>query len=456
MRRPYVLFRLHALCATSLCAYLVLTCDAQAQVGIGNGFIARGVGGVSIDANGALAAAELDELHRLADLRRKVMQAVPADLQQPNELRKVSLRGLEEALTRALASDKHLPDELGVLAGLQRIRYVFVYPEQNDIVLVGYGEGWKIDDRGNLVGINTGLPVLLLEDLVVALRTADQAARGGIYCSIDPTPEGINRLESYYKTVRAGADPRVVAKAFEEALGPQVITVGGVPDTTHFARVLVAADYKMKRLGMNFDKSPVAGMPSYLELIKRSSRGVQNLMPRWWLATHYEPLLTDEQGLAWELRGAGVKCLTEDEFIGPNGRRQRSGKASPAAQKWADTMTAKYDELCQKEPIFGELRNCMDLAVIAALISQHGLLQKADLRLPTLLGHAGLVSHFDPPKQVDTRASFVETRRDYIISASGGVMIDSWQASSQHERSDSLAPVRAEVDAGRGDHWRWN
>lgn len=451
--------RLYRLCIALSCvsvAWMTLASTVQAQVGIGNGFIARGVGGVAIDANGALAAAEVDDLRKLAELRLRVMEAAPGDLQEPNELRKVSLRGLEEALSQAVSSKQPIATEIALLAGLQRIRYVFVYPEQNDIVLVGYGEGWKVDDRGNVVGNRTGRPVLLLDDLVVALRSAEQAAQGGIYCSIDPTPEGISRLETYYKTVKAGSDPRVVAKAFEEALGPQVITVGGVPDTTHFARVMVAADYKMKRLGMNFDEPPVPGMPSYLELIKRSSRGVQNLMPRWWLATHYDPLLTDDEGLAWELRGQGVKCLTEDEFVGPNGRRQRSGKASPAAQKWADTMTAKYDELCQAEPIFGELRNCMDLAVIAALITRQGLLQKADLHLPTLLGSANLTAQFDPPKQVDTRASFVETRRDYIISASGGVMIDAWQVSGQHEQSDRLAPVRAEVDTGRGDGWWWN
>lgn len=456
MRPLHVSFRLCVICLIGACAWLVLTCTAEAQIGIGNGLFARGVGGVAIDANGAVAVAQLDDLHKLAELRRKAMQAVVGDLQQPNELRKVSLRQLDEALARAASSGQPVPDELVVLAGLQRVRYVFVYPEQNDIVLAGYGEGWKIDDRGNIVGINTGRPVLLLDDLIVALRTAEQAARGGIYCSIDPTPEGLSRLETYSKTVRAGADPRVVARAFEEALGPQVITVGGVPDTTHFARVLVAADYKMKRLGMNLDASPVAGMPSYLELLKRASRAAYSLTPRWWLATHYDPLLTDADGLAWELRGPGVKCLTEDEFVGPGGRRQRSGKASPIAQKWADTMTAKYDELCQKEPIFGELRNCMDLAVIAALISRQGLLQKADLRLPTLLGDADLVAHFYAPKQTDTIANFVETRRDYIVSASGGVMIDSWQVADKHESSDGLTPVRDQADDGRGERWWWN
>ena len=54
----------------------------------------------------------------------------------------------------------------------------------------------------------------------------------------------------------------------EEAVGPQTITVTGVPATSHFARVIVAADFRMKRLAMNFEPAPVDGMPSFLTMLK--------------------------------------------------------------------------------------------------------------------------------------------------------------------------------------------
>ena len=47
-------------------------------------------------------------------------------------------------------------------------------------MLVGPGEGWKVDGTGNVVGVTTGLPVMLLDDLLVALRSAKAAAQGGI------------------------------------------------------------------------------------------------------------------------------------------------------------------------------------------------------------------------------------------------------------------------------------
>src|SRR5205085_12659256 len=62
-----------------------------------------------------------------------------------------------------------------------------------------------------------------------------------------------------------------------------------------------------------------------------------------------------------------------------DGKREKTVKASPLAEKWADTMTEKYEELAAKDTIFGELRNCMDLAVVSALIAKHHLLEKAGL-----------------------------------------------------------------------------
>ena len=36
-------------------------------------------------------------------------------------------------------------------------------------------------------------------------------------------------------------------------------------------------------------------------------------------------------------------------------------------------MTKRYDALAQADPIFGELRNCMDLAIVSALIAGYQL-----------------------------------------------------------------------------------
>ena len=179
-------------------AIVLVSATLNAQV-VG-GYVQQAVGGISIKSDGLIENASVDTLDKLRAVRARLIKNVPADLNAAVSLRKISLRGLEEAIEELLKSGKALPDEVFFLAGLQDIRYVLVYPEQKDIVLVGSGEGWRIDARGNVVGITTGKPVLLLDDLLTALRTAESSTRSGISCSIDPTQEGIQRLRSHTAT----------------------------------------------------------------------------------------------------------------------------------------------------------------------------------------------------------------------------------------------------------------
>lgn len=439
------------LLAAAVAVVVGLNTSAQAQ------FFRQAVGGISIDPKGVLANAERDH-NGLRQFWLDNLKPVADDLKQPSKVRKISLRGLGELLS-GLQDKAALPDEVRFLAGLQRIEYVLVYPELNDIVLVGFGEGWKVDDRGNVLGVTTGRPVMELDDLIVALRTAEGAARGGIQCSIDPTKEGLARIQQMAPQFSIpNLDPRVVGPEVEKALGPQTISFHGIPPTSRFAHILLAADFRMKRIAMKFEPTPVRGLPNYLDMVKGGAHaGVQNMLPRWWLTTNYDPLLTDNDGLAWQLRGPGVKAMTEDDFLGADGERRHTGKSSAAAQKWADQMTRKYDELSLKEPIFGELRNCMDLAVVGALIFQKNLSAKAGLDWGALLDPAAYpTEEFNLPKQVDTKCSFVKASSGYILSASGGVQINSWADASQSETGDNLKPLRSQVAENRGKGWWWN
>ncbi len=418
----------------------------------------RSVGGVAIDSEGILENVQTDALGQLSKLRVEALHKTPADLNVLTNLRKISLRRLETAIQQGVKTGKPLPDEIRLLAGLQQIQYVFVYPEQKDIVVAGPGEGWKVDGRGNIVGITTGRPVMLLDDLLVALRSAQAAAQGGIRCSIDPTAEGLTRLRSLVSTLKTINNPQTATTAIEETLGMQQIMVAGVPASSHFAQVMVAADYRMKRLAMNFDPPPAGlKLPSFLQMLPASGRGMSNLLPRWWLEPSYEPLLRNGDGLAWELRGASVKAMTEEDFLTSTGSREHTGKANPMAQKWADNMTNQYDALAVAEPIFGELRNCMELAIVGALIVKERLPEKAGYSLPVLLSSNDLRPvEFNAPKQVPSRASVLEKSRNWIISASGGVAINSWAIADKTRQSDAVAPVRAKAAATNDTKWWWN
>jgi hypothetical protein len=268
----------------------------------------------------------------------------------------------------------------------------------------------------------------------------------------------LNALLERHRRAKSNVHPARLEPAMKRAFGPQQVSLTGVPADTHSARVLVSADYRMKRLAMNLEKAPVAGLPSYIDLVKSGRSSASNTNPRWWLACDYEPLARSEDGLAWELRGPGVKAMTEDAFVSAEGTFRGTGRQSPHAQQWADLMTAKYDELSRKDAVFGQLRNLMDTCVIAALIEKHDLMSKAGCSLPLLTGLAGDLSTdaWNAPKTVAPQCSFVRTRSGWLITASGGVQIDSWTVASRAELSNDIKQLRAKAAAPPNGGWRWN
>jgi hypothetical protein len=427
---------------------------ALAQRGFG---IGGSVGGVKIEPEGLLKNATEADANALEQLRRLSLEVIPGDLKRPAELRKVSLRRLEAALAARQKAGQPMDDAMRYLAGLQRIRYVFAYPEQNDIVIAGYAESWKIDPHGNTVGTSTGRPVMLLDDLIVALRTVRSGA-GEISCSIDPTPEGLARLHEHAAKLVAINDPQLEAQTIEQLLGPQTITITGVPATTHFARVLVAADYRMKRLGMKLEPSPVAGLLSYVDMIRPGGRGMQSMTPRWWMVPSYDPLSTDADGLAWEIRRASVKALTAETFFGDPHSKGHPAKVNPVAQAWANSFTAHYDDLSLKDTIFGQLRNCMDMAVLAALVVKQDLGGKAGYQLPLWLDDVNLpAAEMVAPRTTETQVSFAKRGGHWIVTASGGVQLALDELVAHTQPSEKLGPVRDQAKpAGDIQHWWWD
>lgn len=404
--------------------------------------VQRAVGGVAIDVDGVVSAPTVEDERQLAVVRETALAEIPADLNAFAELRGVSLKQLEATIAKCRAEGRPLPEEVQFLAGLQRVEYVLVDPEKNDIVLAGPAEGWRMDALGNVVGLTTGRPVLLLDDLIVALRTSESSRLEAISCSIDPTPQGMQRLQAVASGLKTMGDPQTTMGRLEDALGPQVVSVTGVPSSSHFARVMVAADFRMKRLAMNFQPAPMDNLPSFLQLVNNS--GKSSMTPRWWLAADYEPLARDAAGLTWQLRGQGVRCLTEEDHFNAAGQRQHSGKASGAAQRWAEMLTDRYTELADHDSAFGQLRNVMDLAVVAALLDKEQLLSTAGLALPQLLGELS-IAEYPTPRQVATKATFIKKRGNYTISASGGVQILPWQIADRTEKVSSLGNVREMV-----------
>jgi hypothetical protein len=442
-----MLFRKFGFGALLVAATLSLATSAHAQFNIGGTRIGA-VGGVMVDVDGVFSTASRAETSKSLGELKKDLKAIPTEFNAEGDVRVVSLKRLEAALAEALKSGEALPEEMQYLAGIQRISYIFVDEQSHDILIAGPGESWKADQDGNIVGVKSGRPVVHLEDLIVALRATFTEKPETISCSIDPTQEGVAR---YNQLIASGK--KTDLGAIKKALGMQAITITGVPGSSRLARTLVSADYQMKRLAMNLTDAPVKGMPSYMEMLAKSGGPISEAMPRFWLSCSYDPLAKSQDGLAWQLRGAGVKAETGGDVYAADGSRTDTGEASPLGQKWADSMTENYDAISEKMPIFGELRNVMDLCVVSALMRRENLMAKAGCELPLLTSATSQLqpSVLPVPKQTPTIASTVKK----LVQASGGVQVDAFGAAGKSEMNPAVADVKNQIVAADSKKWWW-
>ena len=426
--------RTRFICTFALLAVVPMAEQAAAQI------LQRAIGGVLIDPQGALQPAGPSiSAARAAALRNAIPQPAAA-WREPQAWRSISLRQLEAELLRLSTARQPVPDELQFLGGLSQVQAILVDPGR-DIWLAGPSEAWTIHPSGEIVGVDSGRPILLLDDLMVAFRSVESSRERSISCSIDPTAEGRRALDRFLARVKR-FDRRVLPQ-MEQVLGAQEITITGVPTDTHFAAVLAAADFQMKRYAMQLQPAPIADFPSYLQLVQQRSSIPRHAMPRWWLAVEYTPPACSTDHLTWELHASRVSAMTEDERILADGSVQGTGRTHPVAKQWADQMTQRYAELAQADMVLAQLHQLMDLAMVAAIIHHHDLRGLADCPLTGLFDAASPIATdvWDAPRSVASQASFIQVGRQTVVTASGGVAIDPWPVASRPQVDPALKAV---------------
>lgn len=423
---------------------------AMLLLAIGSGLMterraaAQQLAGVVVDTDGVLRMSFPDPTGELTRQRFAAAKAVlDPKVAAASPLRKISLNRLEKAIQDKLANHGRLPDEMRYLAGLTRLKYVFLYPETNDIVIAGPAEGWGEDATGRVVSLASGRPVLELQDLVTALRAFPPGSKGTtvIGCSIDPTKEGLARMQEFIRFAAANASPddadKIVA-GIRNSLGLQTVKVLGVPENTHFAQVLVEADYRMKLIGIGLERPPIK-LASYVD--RANPRDVaSNAMQRWYFLPDYQCVRTSDDGQAMQLVGDGVKLIGSDEMVEMNGGRRTSGKPDMASKAFVTAFTKSYAQLAAKSPVYAQLRDLIDMSVAAAFIQAHDYYGKAGWSMDYLGSEEKYpVCTYNTPRQVETACTSVWKGAQLMTPVGGGVHI---------EAGDALASANLLPDEG--------
>ncbi len=422
------------------------------------------IAGIDVDAQGVLRVRQFDP--RLAQQRLAAARAnQDANVMQPSKLRKVSLNRLEAAIAAQLEAGQPLTDEMKALAGLTRVTYVFYYPETKDIVVAGPAEGFFADPTERLIGMETGQPVVLLEDLVTALRAfaPGQQPTSIISVSIDPTQEGLQQMNRFLASVRSRLQPsdaQRLAMGLKENLGLQTVTFTGIPTTTHFARVLVEADYRMKLIGIGLERLPVQ-MKSYVERANPSAVAA-NAMERWYFQPNYDGIAVSEDGLAMKIKERGVQLVGENERVA-GGQRVASGRVNKASQAFCQDFTKLFPEIAKKVRIYAELQQLIDVAIAAAYIQEQDFYTQSDWNMPLLADESKFsVETYHAPEQVETAVNAIWRGNTLMTPLGGGVQMKPRLALSKEHVVVDTAGENQQVKQSAGPanlsegQWWWD
>lgn len=404
----------------------------------GNGMAA----GISIDADGVVkpvfsrVASDQLETVRRESLAKKHL---PADMNRPSKLRKVSLVRLENAYRNLIPSNEAgnggggddfgpsgWPVDMLYMAGLQRIDYVFIDADEKDLVVAGPAEGFAPDGVDRMVGVASGRPPVRLDDLIVALRAVvgnninGRRNRGAIGCSIDAVPEQLADLKQYVKANSSASTPAVAARRYQQMvriLGRQKVRTWGAPERSHFAQAMVEADYRMKLVSMELEPTGVRRFRSHLSMLRPTG----NNMQRWWFTPLYDALYKTEDGDAWLLEGPRAQLMSEEEYVDNFGRRTPAVTTRVTTTEYAKHFTEKFPELAENVAVFAELQNLIDLSIVAALVKKESLDERVDWKMDAFLNTPDerLVVG-ETPREVDSALNYRKHGRGMVIGLLGG------------------------------------
>ena len=430
------------------------------------GDVDDGVGGILIDAKGVLRANTLfDDTRGLDRMRAKAAMArLDAQLSQATDMRFVSLRRLEEKVESYIEKNQPIPQDIKYLAGMTGLTHVFLFPEEQDIVIAGPAEGFYRNAKNEVVGIKSNKPVLRLQDLVTALRAfgPDGKSAPVISCSIDPTQEGIARfqqavsqVQSVASTNRRFSDTQTL-DIFRNAIGKQVITIKGISPKTRMAHVLVNADYHMKLIGLGLERPPVK-ITTFIEKTRPMSG---NTLFRWYFQPEYECVKVNEDSTAMQLVDGGVELLTASEVTNRKGERKAAGKGNRASRIFCNSFNKAYDKLAEATPLYAELKNVMDLSIAAAFIQANRFYEKSGWDMAILGDESQYRTEtLSVPKFVDPVISGKREGNLFTTPIGGGVNIQPRVAVStsrlQKDNDGKLQSTKEEVAMGHLQEGQW-
>ena len=435
----------------------------------GPGAIESFDGGVHVDPQGVLRqvkvvknAAGLRDTRDLAKKRANTGKLGLADPRRNSKLRMVSLTRLQREMQVRVAMGEAPTETMKRLAGLRSIRYVFLFPKTQELVIAGPAGDWS---EGNPPG-------LLLDDLITLLRDtslrtgegAGQSKKHIIACDISPKRANLAATQRFLATPTGTLKPRQTPKwvdQIRDTLGLQDITIRGVSASSHVASVLVEADYHMKLVGMGLEPG-VPGLETYLESIEPTEIPKSMDVLRWWFTLKSDCVRRNDEGDVWVFRDQVVRLQSENEALNAAGERSHTGTSSPLNQLFANRFTKQFPRLAKQYPVYARLEGLFKMSLLVALLENDKVRSQVDWD-PSWLASTFETTQGRVPTEVPSIVNHrVINRRHVVVGVSGGVTLDPRAATrnvrltsessrviSDHESAQPRGPIHS-------PRWWWD
>ncbi|MEW6607347.1 MAG: DUF1598 domain-containing protein [bacterium] len=299
--------------------------------------------------------------------------------------------------------------------------------------------------------------------------------RGNVYyysnpgCSIDPDPDVIQKLQTLGQQIFNHSSSTRIKEGIEKWHSicqlPQNVRVLGIPFDTHFAVVMVKADYDMKTLVDGSDSLNIPGFTSLTDMTLEKAKNdiVQEKplsiplysMNRFWFypgENHY----IEDSGIVI-IKQSPVILLTEEEYLDRRGEIVRSGYSNPLAQEFTESFSSLYTDVAKQRPIYAELESLFRFVALAKIMkfkSPHKEIGLdlwcflEDFRIPEMSLKTQLPGRANV-KEFEHRQDFYRSYRtiQLWLPSCGGVSIDIEISHRNFEKDTSgkLSKLRDEV-----------
>lgn len=307
------------------------------------------------------------------------------------EGRAVSLKVLQYKVKDCMEKGT-CPENILQLCDIKKVLGYVIDGKNNDIILLG-----NIDDS---------MPPLYLEDFVIALRNTWMMyaeLKGNTYyysnpiCSIDPDPRILSNLQQIANQIFSSSNPERVQRNLKQWHSvcdqPQGVRVLGIPYDTRFGKVMVDADYYMKRLVDGSVTLDIDGFTSLTDMTLNIARediekGNPVSVPlsslnRFWFYPG-ENSFFEDKGVIY-IKRSDVRLLTEEEFLTKRGEVAGTGRPNPLAQKFAESFSTRYAEIAKRKPIYAELEGLFRFVALARIMKHRNTITEAGIDLDYLM-----------------------------------------------------------------------